>query len=78
MSIVDNLEPKLLWIEFEKISKIPRCSKHEAEIREYILNFAKQHGLKSKTDKIGNVVISKPASPRMDGKPIVIDNPKWK
>ena len=72
MSVVDNLEPKLLWKEFEKISKIPRCSKHEGKIREYILAFAKQYGLKSKTDKTGNVVISKPASSGMEGKPTVI------
>ncbi len=72
MSVVDNLEPKLLWKEFEKISKIPRCSKHEGKIREYLLAFAKQYGLKSKTDKTGNVVISKPASSGMEGKPTVI------
>jgi len=72
MPVVDNLEPKLLWKEFEKISKIPRCSKHEGKIREYLLAFAKQYGLKSKTDKTGNVVISKPASSGMEGKPTVI------
>ncbi len=72
MSVIDNLEPKLLWKEFEEISKIPRCSKHEEKIREYLLDFAKQYGLKSKTDKTGNVVISKPASSGMEGKPTVI------
>ena len=72
MSVIDNLEPKLLWKEFEEISKIPRCSKHEEKIREYLLDFAKQHDLKSKTDKTGNVVISKPASSGMEGKPTVI------
>jgi dipeptidase D len=72
MSVLDNLEPKLLWKEFEKISKIPRCSKHEEKVREYLLDFAKQYGLKSKTDKSGNVVISKAASSGMEGKPTVI------
>jgi len=72
MSVVDNLEPKLLWKEFEKISKIPRCSKHEEKIRDYLLAFAEQYDLKSKTDKTGNVVISKPASSGMGGKPTVI------
>ncbi|EMR73888.1 Peptidase M20C, Xaa-His dipeptidase [Thermoplasmatales archaeon SCGC AB-539-N05] len=72
MSVIDNLEPKQLWKEFEEISKIPRCSKHEEKIREYLLDFAKQYGLKSKTDKTGNVVISKPASSGREGKPTVI------
>ena len=72
MSVVENLEPKLLWKHFDEIRKIPRCSKHEEKIRQYIIDFANKHNLKTKTDKSGNVVIIKPASPGMDGKPIVI------
>ena len=72
MSIIENLEPKLLWKHFDEIRKIPRCSKHEEKIRQYIIDFAKKHNLKTKTDKSGNVVILKPASPSMGGKPIVI------
>ncbi len=72
MSVIENLEPKLLWKHFDEIRKIPHCSKHEDKIRNYLLDFAKQHGLKSKTDKPGNVVISKPASSGMEDRPVVI------
>jgi dipeptidase D len=72
MSVIENLEPKLVWKHFDEIRKIPRCSKHEEKIREHIIDFAKQHNLKLKTDKTGNVVISKPASSGMEGKPTVI------
>jgi dipeptidase D len=72
MSVIENLEPKNVWKQFDEIRKIPRCSKHEEKIREYVLNFAKENGLKSKTDKTGNVVISKPSSPGMENKPTVI------
>ena len=72
MSVIENLEPKLLWKHFDEIRKIPHCSKHEDKIRNYILDFAKQHGLKSKTDKPGNVVISKPASSGMEDRSVVI------
>jgi len=72
MSVIDNLEPKLVWRHFDEIRKIPRCSKHEEKIREYILNFAKKNNLKTKTDKPGNVVILKPASSGMEKKPTVI------
>lgn len=72
MSVVENLEPKLLWEQFSEVSKIPRCSKHEEKIREYILAFAKKHNLESKTDKTGNVVVFKPASKEMKDKPTVI------
>ena len=72
MSVVENLEPKLLWKQFDEIRKIPRCSKHEEKIREYIINFAKKQNLKTKVDKAGNVVIIKPASKGMENKPTVI------
>jgi dipeptidase D len=72
MSIIENLEPKVLWKHFDEIRKIPRCSKHEDKIRQYIIDFAKKQGLKTRTDKTGNVVILKPASNGMEKKPTVI------
>jgi len=72
MSVIDNLEPKLVWKQFDEIRKIPRCSKHEEKIREYIVDFAKKHNLKFKTDKTGNIVIFKPASSGMQNKPTVV------
>jgi len=62
MSVLDNLEPKLLWKHFDEIRKIPRCSKHEEKIRDYVVDFAKNHNLEYKLDKPGNVVIIKNAS----------------
>lgn len=72
MSIIENLEPKVLWKHFDEIRKIPRCSKHEDKIRQYIIDFAKKQGLKTRTDKTGNVVILKPASSGMEKKSTVI------
>jgi len=72
MSIIENLEPKLLWKQFDEIRKIPRCSKNEGEIREYILDFAKKHDFESKIDEAENVVLIKPASPGMEDKPTVV------
>ena len=72
MSVLENLKPELLWKQFDEIRKIPRCSKHEEKIREYLINFAKEKNLEYKTDKVGNVVIKKPASPGMEAKPTAI------
>ncbi len=72
MSVLDNLEPKLVWKHFEEITKIPRCSKHEEKIRDYIVNFAKKQKLPMKTDHVGNVVISKPATSGIKNKPTII------
>jgi len=72
MSVIENLEPKLVWKHFDEIRKIPRCSKHEEKIRKYIVDFAEKHGLESKTDETGNVVVLKPASSGMEKNPVVI------
>lgn len=72
MSIFENIEPKAVWNYFDEIRKIPRCSKHEEKIRKYVEDFAKLHKFSYKTDDIGNIVISKPATKGMEKKPIVI------
>ncbi len=57
-----KLEPARVFEQFSKINEIPRPSKHEEKIRAYLLEFAKERGLKSKVDETGNVIICKPAS----------------
>lgn len=52
---------KILSI-FKEITRIPRESGHEEKIVEYLVNFAREHGLEYKTDDVNNVVITKPAS----------------
>ncbi len=70
--VILNLEPKNVWKNFYAINQIPRCSKHEEAVREYVLNFAKNLGLEAKTDHVGNVLISKPATPGMENRPAVV------
>lgn len=72
MSKLSHLEPKIVWAEFEKITTIPRPSKREGKIVEYLVNFAKEHNLKYKKDTMGNVVIMRPASEGMESHPTVI------
>lgn len=59
---IKDLQPREVFSIFEEITKIPRPSKKEEKIREYLLDFAKKHNLTAKTDKVGNVVPSKPFS----------------
>jgi len=72
MTEILNYEPKLLWKHFNEIRKIPHCSKHEEKVREYVLDFAKRRDLAANADDAGNVVISKPASPGFENKPILV------
>lgn len=69
---VKDLKPALVWECFDEITKVPRPSCHEEQIREYLLAFAEKHGVKAKTDKAGNVVMYKPATKGHENAPTVI------
>jgi len=60
---IKNLEPKIFWEIFDAITKVPRPSKKEGKIREWLVNFAKENNLECKVDATGNVLISCPATP---------------
>lgn len=61
-SILRKLEPERLWLHFEKILSIPHCSGNERALGDYVISVAQSSGLEWKRDKVGNVVIRKPAS----------------
>lgn len=72
MSVLSNLEPTEVWTIFEEITKVPRPSKKEEKIMQYLLDFGAKYGLPTKRDEIGNVLISKAGTPGMEDKPIVV------
>jgi dipeptidase D len=59
---IEGLKPEGVWRYFAEISRIPRCSKHEAAISKHVLATARSLGLEAKADDVGNVVVRKPAS----------------
>ena len=67
-----NLEPKALWKNFYSLTQIPRPSKKEEKVREFIKNFGKNLGLETLVDEVGNVIIRKPATPGMENRRGVI------
>ncbi|MGE5430546.1 MAG: aminoacyl-histidine dipeptidase [Syntrophomonadaceae bacterium] len=60
---VEGLKPESLWQRFYEITQVPRPSKMEGKIREYLRNFARENNLPIKEDEVGNIVISAPAAP---------------
>lgn len=60
--IFQNLEPEKVWRHFWEVLQIPRASKKEAKIADYIVNFARQHNLEVLQDDAGNVLIRKSAT----------------
>ncbi len=69
---IQGLKPEKVWRYFSEISAIPRGSKNEKAVLEYIKKTASAMGLKSKQDKVGNVVVFKPASPGKEGSTTVV------
>ncbi len=69
----DNLKEKRLWSNFEHISRIPRESGNEEGIRNYLLAWAKDNNIEAFSDKIGNVIMKKPATCGMENvKPLLL------
>ncbi len=67
-----DLKPALVWSIFDQITKVPRPSKKEEKIRKFLLDFAAAHNIAVKTDAIGNVVMTKPATKGHEQAPTVI------
>ncbi|OUY06322.1 aminoacyl-histidine dipeptidase [Acinetobacter populi] len=61
-----SLSPQPVWQHFHTLCNIPRPSKHEQQLREHLKHWAEQRGLDTYIDKIGNLIIRKPASRGME------------
>jgi dipeptidase D len=70
---IRNLEPKALWNKFADLNAVPRPSKKEDRVIEFMKNFGNSLGLETFEDEIRNVIIRKPATAGMENrKPIVL------
>ena len=56
---IRTLEPKLLWNHFADFNAIPRPSKKEERICQFMIDFGKNIGLETQQDAIGNIIIKK-------------------
>ena len=67
-----ELKPARVFEQFAKINQIPRPSKREEKMIEYLKEFGKSHGLETVVDETGNVLIRKPATPGHENRKTVI------
>lgn len=65
-------EPSAVWSYFEKICQIPRPSFKTEKMQQWLMDFAEEHHLEAIHDKVGNVLIRKPASPGKENAPVVL------
>ena len=69
---IRSLEPKNLWNKFADLNEVPRPSKKEERVIEFIKNFGNKLKLETMVDKVGNVIIKKPATSGMENKKAVV------
>ena len=67
-----ELKPSCVFEQFAKINKIPRPSKHEEKMIEFLKDFGESHNLETVVDETGNVLIRKPATPGFENHETVI------
>lgn len=72
MSEIKKLNPERVWKHFYSLTQIPRPSKKEEKVIEFMKNFGESLGLETIVDHIGNVIIRKPASPGMENRKGVV------
>lgn len=69
--MLSTLTPKSLWTIFNQICAIPHPSHHEQLITNYLIDFAIQHKIDYKLDKVGNILLTKPATKGMEKLPSI-------
>ncbi|MCI6204352.1 MAG: aminoacyl-histidine dipeptidase [Lachnospiraceae bacterium] len=62
MMKLENLYPERVFYYFEKLTEIPHGSRNTKQISDYLVSFAKEHGLKYYQDESNNVIIVKEAT----------------
>ena len=67
-----ELKPAVVFEQFAKINQIPRPSKREEKMIEYLKSWGESHGLDTKVDETGNVIIRKSATKGMENRKTVI------
>lgn len=70
--MIRNLEPKSLWNHFADLNAVPRGSKKEERVVQFMLDFGKSLGLDTKKDAVDNVIIKKPATKGMEDRKTII------
>lgn len=70
--LLKELQPQAVWEQFDALTRVPRPSKKEERVIEFLIDFAKRHHIEWQCDEIGNVVMRKPATAGYESRPTVI------
>ncbi|MBE2894843.1 aminoacyl-histidine dipeptidase [Spirabiliibacterium falconis] len=68
MQNITDLQPTRLWQWFQQVCDIPHPSLHEEKLAEFIVNWATSNNIWVERDKVGNILMRKPATPGMENR----------
>jgi dipeptidase D len=69
---IKELHPALIWNFFYDLTQIPRPSKKEGRVADYVRKFGENRSLETMVDDVGNVIIKKPATPGMENRKVLL------
>lgn len=69
---IRDIEPKIVWNHFADLNAVPRPSKKEERIIQFMVDFGKNLNLKTLVDKVGNVIIKKSATSGMENRKTIV------
>uniref|UniRef100_UPI00404B994F aminoacyl-histidine dipeptidase n=1 Tax=Flavobacterium sp. TaxID=239 RepID=UPI00404B994F len=69
---IRELEPTALWNKFADLNAVPRPSKKEERVIQFMLDFGAKLGLETLKDAVGNVIIKKPATSGMENRKTIV------
>lgn len=71
-SEIRQLKPQQLWNKFADLNAIPRASKKEEQVIQFMKAFGENLGLETIVDEVGNVIIKKPATAGFENRTTVV------
>lgn len=69
---IRQLEPTALWNHFADLNAVPRPSKKEERVIQFIVDFGNKLNLDTKVDTVGNVIIVKPATAGFENRKTIV------
>ena len=69
---IRDIEPKKLWSHFADLNAVPRASKQEKRVIDFMVGFGEKLSLETSVDSVGNVLIKKPATPGMENRKTIV------
>ena len=65
---IKDLDPQIIWKNFYLLTQVPRPSGHLQKVQQFLLDWAKEHGIEAWKDNAENIVMRKPATPGKEGR----------